>query len=67
MAADFVGGLRGEGGDHGRLALFIDGDHREEAAIGVADHLRPDVLGEDFDADFHRGIAGVVDRGQEGD
>src|SRR5439155_11622502 len=50
-----------------RLALVVGGDHREEAAVGMAHRLRLDVLGHHLDADLHRGAAGVVDAGEEGD
>ena len=50
---------------HG-LATLIDRDHGEEAAVGMAHRALADVLGHHLDAHLHRGVAGVVDRRQEG-
>ena len=66
-AADFVGSDGRQRGNGRGLGLVVHGHHREEAAVGVAHHLRADVLGDDLDADLHRRGAGVIHRGQEGD
>src|SRR5471032_1254940 len=50
----------------GRFALVIHRDHGEEAAIGMAHRTLADVLGDHLDPHFHRRVAGVVDRSQEG-
>src|SRR5271163_3543181 len=49
------------------LALFVDGDHGEVTAVGVARDLRLDVFGDDLHADLHRCRSGVVDRREQGD
>ena len=50
----------------GRFTVVVHGDHREETAVGVAHRALTDIFGNDLDANFHRGVAGVVDRGEEG-
>lgn len=54
------------GDGYGR-AVGVDGDHGEVGTVGVTACSRPDVLGVDANADFHRGAAGVVHRDREGD
>ena len=66
MPARLVRRGRHERRHGGRLALAVHRDHGEEAAVGVPQGLRLDVLGHHLDADFHRGGAGVVHAGEEG-
>lgn len=47
------------------FAVF-DRNHREVAAVGMADFAGADVLCFDTDADFHRGASRVVDSGVKG-
>ena len=67
VAADFVRCFGFEWRYRRGFAVVVDGNHGEETAIGVADDLVADAFGEHLDADFHRGVAGVIDRGEEGD
>src|SRR5471030_1227225 len=59
-------GLRLQRRHAGRFALIVHSHHGEEAAVGVTHRALADVLGHDLDTNFHRRIAGVVHRCQEG-
>src|SRR5690606_13714875 len=49
-----------------RATVVIDRDHGEEAAVGVAHGAFADVFGHYLDAHLHGGVAGIVDRCEEG-
>ena len=53
--------------DGQRVAVLVDGDHRQVGAVAVPALARTGVLGVDAHADLHGGVPDGVDAGLEGD